>query len=218
MATTHPVQQGECLSSIAKRYGFADWRTIFDHPQNEELRKRRPNPNVLYPGDNITIPNRELKQESSATEKVHTFLLQSDPVRLRLRLQDSDEHTLDGVRYRLVLEGRTIDGKTGSNGLIEERIPADAHDAKLTIWLPDDKSSAGMAIRVCLGHLDPVEYLSGVQARLNNLGFQCGRVDGRDKPEVETALRAFQKREGLPVTGQMDSTTLDRLREKHDQL
>lgn len=54
----HVVRQGECLSAIAKRYGFASYRIIYDHPDNAELRRARPNPNLLFPGDVIVIPDR----------------------------------------------------------------------------------------------------------------------------------------------------------------
>lgn len=39
MPVVHRVQQGECLESIAHRYGLMDWRVIFDHPDNEGLRE-----------------------------------------------------------------------------------------------------------------------------------------------------------------------------------
>lgn len=37
MATEHVVLQGEHLSKISAKYGFLDYRTIWDHPQNADL-------------------------------------------------------------------------------------------------------------------------------------------------------------------------------------
>ena len=57
----HVVEQGECLSSLTQLYGFSDYRQIYYHPNNSELRRKRPNPNVLYPGDEVFIAAKELK-------------------------------------------------------------------------------------------------------------------------------------------------------------
>lgn len=46
----HLVKQGECLSSIAAQYRFA-WEQLWNLPQNRELRLKRKNPNILFPGD-----------------------------------------------------------------------------------------------------------------------------------------------------------------------
>ena len=45
MAQTHTVRQGDCMASIAKQFRFADYQTIYGHPQNARLKSRRPNPN-----------------------------------------------------------------------------------------------------------------------------------------------------------------------------
>jgi nucleoid-associated protein YgaU len=57
MPIRHFVQQGECLSRIARRYGVREWRVVWDSPENEQLRAKRQNPNVLYPGDVVVIPD-----------------------------------------------------------------------------------------------------------------------------------------------------------------
>ena len=69
MATSHVVTQGEHLSQIAKRYGFRDSRTVWDHPDNAALRERRPSPNVLLPGDVIQIPAKRLGRLPCATHR-----------------------------------------------------------------------------------------------------------------------------------------------------
>ena len=63
-----------------------------------------------------------------------------------------------------------------------------------------------------LGYLDPIETMSGIQARLRNLGYYGGVVDGNSNRLVEDALRTFQKQVGLSSTGQADEATLDALK------
>ena len=60
MAGIHKVVQGEHLFGIARKYGFPDWKKIWNHGQNAELKELRKNPNVLFPGDELLfpIPNR----------------------------------------------------------------------------------------------------------------------------------------------------------------
>ena len=43
MPITHVVAQGDCFSKIARRYGFADYKVIYNDPANAELKKKRPN-------------------------------------------------------------------------------------------------------------------------------------------------------------------------------
>ncbi len=54
---------------------------------------------------------------------------------------------------------------------------------------------------------DPPQFNStrAVQAALAWRGFYSGRIDGAMGPETSSAIRAFQKQQGLPVTGQIDS-------------
>lgn len=47
MSHVHVVKQGECLIRIAASYGFGDYRIIYDHPENAEFKRKRPNPNPL---------------------------------------------------------------------------------------------------------------------------------------------------------------------------
>lgn len=56
---------------------------------------------------------------------------------------------------------------------------------------------------------DDVLYL---QRRLNELGFDCGPVDGIFAPPLEEAVTDFQRNAGLNVDGIVGETTLDRLR------
>jgi N-acetylmuramoyl-L-alanine amidase len=56
---------------------------------------------------------------------------------------------------------------------------------------------------------DDVLYL---QRRLDELGFDCGPVDGIFAPQLEVAVTEFQRNAGLNVDGIVGETTLDRMR------
>ena len=84
MATEHIVEQGDCFSSIAKEYGFLE-ETLWNHPANAALKEKRTNPNVLLPGDIITIPDRVSGEERTSTERKHVYKNKSGKVELQLQ-------------------------------------------------------------------------------------------------------------------------------------
>lgn len=49
------IESGQCFSFIAFMEDIA-WDTAWDHEDNEELRLARLHPNILLPGDKVTIP------------------------------------------------------------------------------------------------------------------------------------------------------------------
>jgi hypothetical protein len=51
------VKPGDCLSSIAAQFGIR-WETIWNDPGNSKLSDARKTPNVLLPGDKVSIPKR----------------------------------------------------------------------------------------------------------------------------------------------------------------
>jgi hypothetical protein len=56
----HVVEPGETLTSIAALYGIADFRAIYNEVVNEDLLRLRPDPNVIFPGDEVRIPGEDL--------------------------------------------------------------------------------------------------------------------------------------------------------------
>src|SRR5262249_21733581 len=73
MSINHIVAQGETLSSIANQYGFHDWRTIYDHPDNSNFRERRKDPNLLYPGETLIIPDKQQQEIDCQVGQKHQF-------------------------------------------------------------------------------------------------------------------------------------------------
>ena len=127
MSSRHVVSQGECLSSIATKYKFNDWHLVYDDPANADFRKKRPNPNVIFPGDQIVIPDKEEKGESCATGKLHQFKLLGTKTFFRVVLKDPHGKPYAGKNYKLTIKGTDpLEGVTGADGLVEKPIPVDA--------------------------------------------------------------------------------------------
>lgn len=90
-------------------------------------------------------------------------------------------------------------------------------------WLPapqDDEREAANDrpfehIPIRIGYLDPINTMSGVIGRLNNLGFDAGPPNAFMGEYTRQAIREFQYVEGLPVSGEIDAATLGRLLERH---
>jgi peptidoglycan hydrolase-like protein with peptidoglycan-binding domain len=53
--------------------------------------------------------------------------------------------------------------------------------------------------------------MRAVEEALQRKGYKPGKIDGVADDEARTAIRAFQKDNGLPVTGMVDQKTADRL-------
>ena len=217
MGKYHTVAQGECFSSLAHRYGFESYRTIYDHAENEELKKQRLNPNILYPHDVVFVPDNELKEYDAATEQRHHFILKREKTMFRLIVKDEDEKPFADTRYELKIDETVYEGTTDGAGKIEREIKANAHSGCVTFYAKDENGNeiAGL-IPLDFGHLDPVLETSGVQARLNNLGFECGKTDGVCGEKTRAAILAFQSQHGLPESGGACAATREKLRQMHD--
>ena len=217
----YTVQQGDCLNSLAKKCGFSDYAKLYRHSENAAFREKRPNPNIICPGDILFIPDRSVQEIPCATDQRHRFTLTEKKVYLRLCLQDDLHNPYPNTKYRLRVEELDYAGTTDSTGMLHQEIPADAVDGEITIFpFPDDLSDPGYTFTLKLGHLDPVDEDSGVDARLMNLGFGPTDTDTDDSGSEDDgrgeALKAFQDRFGLEITGMADDATRQKLRALHD--
>jgi hypothetical protein len=217
MGFRYTVQQGDCLSSIAKAFGFLDFEAIYSHAENAAFREERPNPNVILPGDKLYIPDLEPRVVPCSTDQLHQFRLKRSKVFLRLRLEDDLHQPFANTKYRLRVEGEYFDGTTDGDGMMEQQIPAEAQSGEITLLDSAEGSpDEGYTFTLQLGHLDPIDTTSGVDDRLMNLGFSSaegGELSDDDRTE---AIKAFQDAYGLEVTGALDDDTRQKLREMHD--
>ncbi len=209
MAIVYTVQQGDHISSIAERYGFFNWRIIWNDPQNAELRQKRPNPDVLFPGDEIVIPDKKPKTESRETGNVHVFKVPAAPLKLRLRIEDFDNNPIPNLACEVEIDGDTRQVTTDGDGFLDLDIPRAAKEGRLR------NETIGIDVPLKIGHMDPSEEDSGWVARLVNLGYHGGAVGDLSDELLPAAIEEFQCDHGLKVTGQLDEATRSKLLEVH---
>jgi putative peptidoglycan binding protein/LysM domain-containing protein len=203
------VRQGDCISSIADEAGLT-WEKLWNLPENAELKSRRKNPNALLPGDRLVVPQKELREVSAPTDKNHTFVRKSAPAKFRIVLERYQQ-PLAGKHYIATIDGTIYEGTTSETGLLELVLPPNASSGVLRI------PSENLECNLQLGYLDPWDEVSGAQARLQNLGYYHGTLDGQLNDETQEALEWFQSDFGVEVTGQLDDATKQKLLDRHDQ-
>ena len=209
----HDVQQGETLLGLAVKNGLESWQEILDRPENAELKKKRPDPGILKAGDRVFVPNREMRHEASAIDAKHSFKVSRPKAWLRLAVKDAAGETLAGKKYELAVAGTAASGMLPGDGVIEQAVPVDTTEGKLTVWM-DERVTQVWDLRI--GHMDPADEVSGIQARLNNLGFDCGEPDGVLDDDTKNAIRAFQVLTGIEATGEIDDACREKLLSFYD--
>ncbi len=205
MPVTRIVQDGECLSSIGFETGLLP-KTIWEAPENAELRKQRTSPHLLVPGDKVVVPDLRERSYDFPSEMRYRFQRSNVPEKLRLKMMSFNTPRAN-VDYRLDFENQTITGKTDQDGMIEASIPPDLEKALLTL---DNQETYEIRIHA----LRPGSGEQGARQRLSNLGFIAD--PGVEVDEFREGVALFQNTHGgLTVTGDLDQETSDALVKMH---
>ena len=199
--------QGDSIPSIAKDNGFFP-DTIWNHPENAQLKAKRGSMNQLFPGDEVFVPDLQKRTESRSTDSKHKFKRKGVPAKLTMQLRMLGEPRKN-EKYVLQIDGQILQGTLDGNGKLEQFIPPNAKSGQLLL------NGGKEVIPVQIGYLNPVDEVSGVQQRLNNLGIFCGGEDGDLNEQTQAALKKFQQLNGLNMTGEADGATKAKLRELH---
>jgi hypothetical protein len=180
------IKQGDYLAKLACQFGF-DADTVWSDPKNADLRKLRSDPNLLWPTDILYIPDQVNKQpvlKSLTTGTTNTFVSDTPTVTVNLKFADAE----------LASQPYTIPELPQLTGLTTRA------DGTATIAMPITQrvvtvvfTSDGTAFTCNVGHVDPINTLSGVIQRLQNLGFLDPNADLEtfDLDSVRGALREF---------------------------
>ena len=213
----HVVVSGDCLSKIAKEYGFT-WKKLWDYGPNASLQQKRKDPNILMPGDIVHIPPAGKKQESKPLDQLHRFKRKQEQATFQIRLLVDGEPIKEQsclLIFTSGLQGKVKAGETDKEGHLkiegskDIKLPGDARQLQLRVGTPP----AQVMYELDLGRLAPHDVLLGVQQRLNNLGFHAGPEDGVDGPRTRGAVSWFQQMNKLKVDGIAGDDTQAKLKE-----
>ncbi len=211
----YTVKPGDCLTSIAAAHGFQDYKVIYNHADNKDFRKKRPNPHIIHPGDQIFIPPVKplsFKVPVGGSKKME---VKHPPAELQVFIKDADGEPFKSKAYKISFPPRTEirEGTTAGDGLLKEMLPA--HAAHARVEFEDE----GVVFQFRLGNLDPVREPSGLRGRLKNLGYAVSEY-GDDEEQIaaatKRALARFQAHHDLPPTGNLNKKTVAALKDKHD--
>ena len=192
----YTVKPGDYLVKIANEHGIANWKTIWDHPNNAELRKKRKSPDVLFPGDQVFVPVVTGKHVSLATGAQHTLTISAGKPRLRLRILDVNGDPVANQMCFIDVDTATL-RETDADGRVEVPLEPD-HPVEGELVFPD----LGVKYRLMIGGLDPENTPSGEKHRLNNLAYYAGSheqdQDGEaDDWQLRWAQEEFEKDHGV---------------------
>jgi hypothetical protein len=204
MSTTYIAEDNDDMLLIALKHGFRNWKNLYNHPENEKLRKKRPDPFSLYKGDEVIIPDKVPQKFTCETDKKHTFILPTPKLLISLYLEDGEQEPYAKVKCEIWIDNEKNNKenlRTDDKGLLSTEVPAiykekNVREVELRVWRDKEKEDDPQAFETYtlqIGHLDPIDTIEGIQDRLDNLGFNCGDEDehGTFGPHTKTSLTRF---------------------------
>lgn len=239
MNKTHTVRKGDCIESIAKKYGFFP-DTLWNHAENRKLHDLRKDPGALLPGDVVVVPDLKQKNVTGNTEQRHSFRRKGIPARMRIKflkpvVPEPEEEAasssgdydpsvyeepppqveqtfepLANAPYVLKISGHFTEGSSDGDGMVDAPIPAHATSGKITFH---QGTSDEVSYDLAFGTLDPIDTVNGLRKRLANLGYNCVPEGNEMEPTLQDALIRFQSEQGLTANGTIDQATKDKVKE-----
>ena len=177
------VKAGDTLTAIAEEKGVPVQDVIDANPQIK-------NPDLIRPGEKVTLPGMISdmgKLLKTATDPEAPAPVSEDPDR---------EFYQSGVP----IEERVFEGEETGEGLMSD--PRKLGGAE----------GYGKLTKNVIEGTDK-EELKETQSRLKGLGFYESAVDGLTGPSTKSAIKTFQHKNGLEVTGIADKATRLKLAE-----
>jgi hypothetical protein len=167
------IADGDYLALLAYQQDF-DADTVWNDPANDDLRALRPDPNLLWPTDILHVPNQMNKMpvtHTLAPGSTTTFVSTPPTLPVAVKFTGADPSAYASKAY-VVKELEDLTGlTTNGDGLATFDAPITLQT--MTVVFTD----SGEAWRLKIGSMDPIETLSGIWQRLQNLGYLDGDIE-----------------------------------------
>ncbi len=229
----YEVKQGDSIASLAKAKDIPSAEVWKDGANVKALANtpKRTDPNLLYPGDVVDVPDNTVKSDSgAATSKKHDYQIGSEYITVEVRLLDGDhkphkskkvEVKIDGTATTTAGPTNKCSGTTDGDGVVKiEKVMPDAKKVEL--------SYTGRTVELQIGWLDPVDTKSGAIGRLQNLGYLKKELTAEildipdDDADYVAAIKSFQAQyvyttEGdkAKIDGRLSKDVTDKLKTVH---
>jgi len=190
----HVVVPGDRMSSIAHEHGYKDYKLLY-LAQSDDFKKLRPNPEILMPGDKVTLPDKIDEKHPAKDKKQHKY---------------EEDTTLPEVRIVLRVAGQPFANKTviawGCKGPEWAKLPTlvttDKTGMALFRILPEldeitlSSTDPIFEVKLRVGDLRPVTAPGGVEQRVDNLGYRVpvAPASAPAGSEAEKKAREAQER------------------------
>jgi hypothetical protein len=206
------ICQGDYVQKIAEQFGF-DADAVWNDPKNADLQTLRESPNLLLAGDVLYIPDpQDPVLHTLASGTTNTFVApDAATVSIALKFQVIGDSTYASKAYTITeldsLTGLATDG----DGVATFDVPVNLETVTLVF------TETGESWTLAIGGMDPINSLSGVFQRLQNLGYidrdvQFNAQTEGDIPDVVRAgLRALKADQsgGAPASSPGSSPSED---------
>lgn len=212
-----PVQPGDCVDSLAYEAKVKS-DAIWDDPANASMKATRKDRNVLMPGEQITIPDPELKWENNKhTALTHIFKRKLPTKEFRFQVC-MGAPIVAPYRFKIEIDGVEVPGNFAA-GWVSCQIKPNSKLAVITLYHNRGKPgepdvSKEHKYKIQLGHLRPVDTPAGQEDRLRNLGYIGPLLHKNRVNTFPEALRLFQLSYGIdPTASDADALTVRKLKE-----
>jgi hypothetical protein len=211
MPRRYVVQAGDHLLAITAREGFEDSASILEHPDNADQRRRR-NPAILDPGEDLTLPDLKPKQVSLTTGRVHKIVVSRPKAKLKVVVRTFRGGESKAEEVHLALGEGPTEAVSLVAGTLEKPLPHPLCD-RASMTMKATGKHPELRWRLRLGHLGRIESDEGALARLRNLGYLRRVSDEAQSRERRSAIEEFQADHGLMLSGELDDDTRTKLEE-----
>jgi|HubBroStandDraft_2_1064218.scaffolds.fasta_scaffold40481_3 hypothetical protein len=197
------IKQGDYLLQLAYSLGF-DADSVWNDPTNSDLRTLRSNPAILFPGDLVQVPTAPPSPPATlVTGSANNFTSSPPTVTLTQTFAAADGTPYASMAFTVQelpdLTGQTTDG----NGTATLEVPVTLDTATLTF------TDTGEVWVLQLGQMDPINTLSGIFKRLQNLNYVPASTtfDPSNLDLIRMGLLSLKASQGVDAPSSSPSST-----------